>query len=194
MAEDDPYRDLRYQGQALPPIKSYDTTGNVVYLGSFSKLVSPGLRVGYLLAHKELLRKCTIGKQGTDLHTPNLNQAIIDQFLRRDLLDSHVQSIIPGYREKLELMLEELSSFPEGTRYTAPEGGLFIFVEMPEGFDATALFGEAVERGVAYVPGTHFYPDGGHHNTLRLNFSNSTPQQIHEGMGKLRELFAAHLG
>lgn len=194
VAEDDPYRDLRYQGQALPPIKSYDTTGNVVYLGSFSKLVSPGLRVGYLLAHEELLRKCTIGKQGTDLHTPNLNQAIIDQFLRRDLLDSHVQSIIPGYREKLELMLEELSSFPEGTRYTAPEGGLFIFVEMPEGFDATALFGEAVERGVAYVPGTHFYPDGGHHNTLRLNFSNSTPQQIHEGMGKLRELFAAHLG
>ena len=91
-------------------------------------------------------------------------------------------------------MLEELSSFPEGTRYTAPEGGLFIFVEMPEGFDATALFSEAVERGVAYVPGTHFYPDGGHHNTLRLNFSNSTPQQIHEGMGKLRELFAAHLG
>ena len=194
VAEDDPYRDLRYQGQALPPIKSYDTTGNVVYLGSFSKLVSPGLRVGYLLAHEELLRKCTIGKQGTDLHTPNLNQAIIDQFLRRDLLDSHVQSIIPGYREKLELMLEELSSFPEGTRYTAPEGGLFIFVEMPEGFDATALFSEAVERGVAYVPGTHFYPDGGHHNTLRLNFSNSTPQQIHEGMGKLRELFAAHLG
>lgn len=100
MAEDDPYRDLRYQGQALPPIKSYDTTGNVVYLGSFSKLVSPGLRVGYLLAHEELLRKCTIGKQGTDLHTPNLNQAIIDQFLRRDLLDSHVQSIIPGYRRK----------------------------------------------------------------------------------------------
>lgn len=194
VAEDDPYRDLRYQGQALPPIKSYDTTGNVVYLGSFSKLVSPGLRVGYLLAHEELLRKCTIGKQGTDLHTPNLNQAIIDQFLRRDLLDPHVQSIIPGYREKLELMLEELSSFPEGTRYTDPEGGLFIFVEMPEGFDATALFGEAVERGVAYVPGTHFYPDGGHHNTLRLNFSNSTPQQIHEGMGKLRELFAAHLG
>mgnify|MGYP002441327107 CR=1 FL=1 len=194
LIEDDPYRDLRYRGQALPPIKRYDTTGHVAYLGSFSKLVSPGLRVGYLLAGQELLRKCTIGKQGTDLHTPNLNQAIIDQFLRRDLLDSHIQSIIPGYREKLELMLEELSSFPEGTRYTAPEGGLFIFVEMPEGFDATALFHQAVESGVAYVPGTHFYPDGGHHNTLRLNFSNSTPQQIHEGMGKLRELFAAHLG
>ena len=194
VAEDDPYRDLRYQGNPLPAIKSFDREGWVVFLGSFSKIISPGLRVGYLLAAQGLLRKCTIGKQGTDLHTPNLNQAIIDQFLRRDLLDPHVQSIIPGYREKLELMLEELSSFPEGTRYTAPEGGLFIFVEMPEGFDATALFSEAVERGVAYVPGTHFYPDGGHHNTLRLNFSNSTPEQIHEGMGKLRELFAAHLG
>lgn len=194
VAEDDPYRDLRYTGQALAPIKSYDTAGHVVYMGSFSKLISPGLRVGYLLAQKDLLRKCTIGKQGTDLHTPNLNQAIVDQFLRRGLLEGHIQSVIPAYRQKLELMLNELSAFPEGTRYTAPEGGLFVFAELPEGCDATALFPQAVERGVAYVPGTHFYPDGGHHNTLRLNFSNSTPEQIHEGMGKLRDLFCAHAG
>lgn len=194
VAEDDPYRDLRYAGQALAPIKSYDTAGHVVYMGSFSKLISPGLRVGYLLAQKDLLRKCTIGKQGTDLHTPNLNQAIVDQFLRRGLLEEHIQSVIPAYRQKLELMLNELSAFPEGTRYTAPEGGLFVFAELPEGCDATALFPQAVERGVAYVPGTHFYPEGGHHNTLRLNFSNSTPEQIHEGMGKLRDLFCAHAG
>lgn len=194
VAEDDPYRDLRYTGQALAPIKSYDTTGHVVYMGSFSKLISPGLRVGYLLAQKDLLRKCTIGKQGTDLHTPNLNQAIVDQFLRRGLLEGHIQSVIPAYRQKLELMLDELSAFPEGTRYTAPEGGLFVFAELPEDCDATALFPQAVERGVAYVPGTHFYPEGGHHNTLRLNFSNSTPEQIHEGMGKLRDLFCAHAG
>ena len=95
LAEDDPYRDLRYQGQALPPIKSYDTTGNVVYLGSFSKLVSPGLRVGYLLAHEELLRKCTIGKQGTDLHTPNLNQAIIDHIVKSAELGHEVEVKIP---------------------------------------------------------------------------------------------------
>ena len=191
--EDDPYRDLRYTGEHLPTIKSYDKTGHVVYMGSFSKIISPGLRVGYLVAQKDVLRKCTIGKQGTDLHTPNLNQAIVDQFLRRDLLKKHIESIIPAYREKLELMLSELDSFPKGTKYIVPEGGLFVWVEMPESFNATALFEKAVEAGVAYVPGTHFYPYGGHHNTLRLNFSNSTPEQIREGMAKLRRLFEENI-
>ena len=191
--EDDPYRDLRYTGEHLPTIKSYDQTGHVAYMGSFSKIISPGLRVGYLVAEKDILRKCTIGKQGTDLHTPNLNQAIVDQFLRRDMLDKHIASIIPAYREKMELMLKELESFPEGTRYTVPEGGLFIWVEMPESFNATEVFQKAVEAGVAYVPGTHFYPYGGHHNTFRLNFSNSTPDQIREGMAKLRKLFEENI-
>ena len=191
--EDDPYRDMRYTGEHLPTIKSYDKTGHVVYMGSFSKIISPGMRVGYLVAQKDVLRKCTIGKQGTDLHTPNLNQAIVDQFLRRDLLNRHIESIIPAYREKLNLMLSELDSFPKGTKYIVPEGGLFIWVEMPEGFNATELFEKAVEAGVAYVPGTHFYPYGGHHNTLRLNFSNSTPEQIKEGMAKLRRLFEENI-
>ena len=191
--EDDPYRDLRYTGEHLPTIKSYDATGHVAYMGSFSKIISPGMRVGYLVAEKDILRKCTIGKQGTDLHTPNLNQAIVDQFLRRDLLDAHIRSIIPAYKEKMELMLKELDSFPEGTKYTVPEGGLFIWVEMPEGFNATEIFSEAVDANVAYVPGTHFYPYGGHHNTFRLNFSNSTPEQIKEGMAKLRALFEKHM-
>ena len=191
--EDDPYRDLRYAGEHLPTIKSYDKTGHVAYMGSFSKIISPGMRVGYLVAQKDVLRKCTIGKQGTDLHTPNLNQAIVDQFLRRGLLAPHIESIIPAYRDKLNLMLSELDKFPEGTKYIVPEGGLFIWVEMPEAFNATELFSEAVEAGVAYVPGTHFYPYGGHHNTLRLNFSNSTPDQIREGMAKLRKLFEAHI-
>ena len=191
--EDDPYRDLRYTGEHLPTIKSYDTTGHVVYMGSFSKIISPGLRVGFLVAQKDILRKCTIGKQGTDLHTPNLNQAIVDRFLRKGMLEPHITAIIPGYKEKMELMLEELKTFPEGTKWFVPEGGLFIWVEMPEAFNATELFQEAVEAGVAYVPGTHFYPYGGHHNTLRLNFSNSTPDQIREGMAKLRKLFENHI-
>ena len=191
--EDDPYRDLRYAGEHLPTIKSYDTTGHVAYMGSFSKIISPGLRVGFLVAQKDILRKCTIGKQGTDLHTPNLNQAIVDQFLRRGLLKPHIESILPAYKEKLELMLKELDSFPEGTKYIVPEGGLFIWVEMPEAFNATEMFQKAVEANVAYVPGTHFYPYGGHHNTLRLNFSNSTPEQIKEGMAKLRKLFEENI-
>lgn len=187
--EDDPYRDLRYTGEDLPTIKSYDTDGHVAYLGSFSKIISPGLRVGYLAAEKDILRKCVIGKQGTDLHTPNLSQAIVDQFLRRNLLDSHIQSIIPAYREKMELMLEELAKFPEGIEFTKPEGGLFIFASLPEKLNATELFPKAVEAGVAYVPGTYFYPYGGHDNTFRLNFSGSTPEQIRAGMTKLRKLF-----
>lgn len=191
--EDDPYRDLRYTGEHLPTIKSFDTTGHVAYMGSFSKIISPGLRVGYVVAQKDILRKCTIGKQGTDLHTPNLNQAIVDQFLRRGLLGPHIQSILPAYREKMNLMLQELEAFPRGTSFTRPEGGLFIWVEMPEGFNATRLFDRAVEANVAYVPGTHFYPCGGHHHTLRLNFSNSTPEQIREGMGRLRRLFEESL-
>ena len=191
--EDDPYRDLRYEGEALPPIKAYDRSGHVAYMGSFSKLISPGLRVGYLLAQEDILRKCTIGKQSTDLHTPNLTQAMVDAYLRDDLLRPHIQAILPAYREKMTLMLKELETFSAGISYTRPEGGLFIFVTMPQGFNATEVFKEAVERGVAYVPGTHFYPEGGHHNTLRLNFSNSTLPQITEGMGILRKLFAEKL-
>ncbi len=190
VAEDDPYRDLRYSGDPLPPIKTFDQTGQVVYLGSFSKTISPGMRVGYLAAQADILRKCTIAKQSADLHTPHLTQAMVDQYLRRGILKPHIQSILPGYAEKMNLMLQELASFPEGTRFEKPRGGLFIFVTLPEGFDATQSFQDAVQRGVAYVPGTHFYPVGGHHNTLRLNFSNSTPEQIRQGMGILRELFS----
>ena len=187
--EDDPYRDLRYSGQPQPSIKHFDTSGHVVYMGSFSKLISPGMRVGYMVGHEDIIRKCTIGKQGTDLHTPLLTQAIIDQFLRRQLLQPHLHAILGPYREKMQAMLMQLDTFPEGTEYTEPEGGLFIFCSLPEGMSATERFNEAVERGVAFVPGTFFYPDGGHDDTFRLNFSNSTLEQIQTGMGILRELF-----
>ena len=188
VAEDDPYRDLRYAGEALPSIKSFDREGWVVFLGSFSKIISPGLRVGFMAGDARILRKCTIGKQSADVHTANLNQAIVDRFLRQNLLPAHIASICGSYREQLSAMLEELRAFPEGTRYTRPEGGLFVWVELPSGINAKELLEQAVARHVAYVPGTHFYCDGGHENTLRLNFSNSTIPQIHEGMTILREL------
>jgi len=193
VAEDDPYRDLRYAGTPLPSIKSYDKEGWVVFLGSFSKIISPGLRVGFMAGDPSILRKCTIGKQSADVHTANLNQAIVDQFLRQNLLPDHIASICESYKAQMNAMLDELSTFPEGTRYTRPEGGLFIWVELPEGIDVKALLEKCVERHVAYVPGTHFFSDGGHENTLRLNFSNSTIEQIHEGMAVLREVFAEAL-
>lgn len=190
VAEDDPYRDLRYAGTALPSIKSYDKDGWVVFLGSFSKIISPGLRVGYMAGDARIIRKCTVGKQSADVHTSNLTQAIVDQFLRRNLLPDHIRSICASYKEQLDTMLEELSTFPEGTTYTHPEGGLFIWVELPEHLNALELMSKCVERGVAYVPGTHFFAEGGHGNTLRLNFSNSTVEQIHKGMAIIREVIA----
>lgn len=190
IAEDDPYRDLRYKGQTLPSIKSYDQEGWVVFLGSFSKIISPGLRVGYMAGDPRILRKCTIGKQSTDVHTANLNQAVVDQYLRRNLLPDHIASICQSYQAQMNAMLEELASFPEGTLYTKPAGGLFIWVELPQGIDAKVLLEKAVARKVAYVPGTHFFADGGHENTLRLNFSNSIIEQIRTGMAVLRDVFA----
>ncbi len=193
VAEDDPYHDLRYTGQAAPTIKSFDREGWVVYLGSFSKIISPGLRVGFMAGDPRILRKCTMGKQSTDVHTANLNQAIVDQFIRRNLLPGHIAAICADYAAQMNAMLAELASFPAGTVYTRPEGGLFIWVTLPEGFDSKALLEQAVARHVAYVPGTHFYAGGGHENTLRLNFSNSTLPQIREGMGILREVLAGAL-
>lgn len=193
VAEDDPYRDLRYAGVGAPSIKSFDREGWVVFMGSFSKIISPGLRVGFMAGDPRILRKCTIGKQSSDVHTANLNQAIVDQFLRQNLLPAHIAQICASYAAQMNAMLDELSRFPEGTRYTRPEGGLFIWVELPEGMDAKALLEKAVARRVAYVPGTHFFVDGGHENTLRLNFSNSTIDQIHEGMAILRDLIESSL-
>ena len=140
-----------------------------------------------------IIRKCTIGKQSTDVHTANLNQAIVDQYLRRNLLPGHIEAICASYREQMNAMLDDLAGFPAGTRYTRPEGGLFIWVELPEGIDVKALLDQAVARHVAYVPGTHFYAEGGHENTLRLNFSNATVAQIHQGMAVLKDIIGKAL-
>ena len=188
VAEDDPYRDLRYRGESLPAIKSFDREGWVVYLGSFSKIISPGMRVGYMVGDPGLIRKCTIGKQSSDLHTANLTQAIVDQFIRRGLLPDHIRRISADYAAQCDTMLGCLESFPEGISFTRPEGGLFLWVDLPEGIDAKDLLKKAIERKVAFVPGTHFYAFGGHENTLRLNFSASTLPQITQGMDVLRNL------
>jgi len=188
VAEDDPYRDLRYEGQSCHSIKYFDQNGWVMFLGSFSKIISPGLRVGYIAGDAAVIRKCTVGKQSTDVHTSNLNQAIVDQYLRRDLLPAHIREICSGYGAKMKQMLSLLDSFPSGVRFTHPQGGLFIWAELPEKIDAVKMLTAAVERKVAYVPGTYFCVDGGHLNTIRLNFSNSTPEQIETGMNTLREI------
>ena len=187
VAEDDPYRDLRYSGTPLPSIKSFDQGGWVMFLGSFSKIISPGLRVGYIAGDSAVIRKCTVGKQSSDVHTANLTQAIVDQFIRRNLLPDHIRDICSEYGKKMKLMLDLLAGFPEGIRYTKPEGGLFIWVELPAHINAADMLNKAIDRKVAYVPGTHFCVGGGHENTLRLNFSASTEEQINIGMNILKE-------
>ena len=193
VAEDDPYRDLRYEGEKVRAIKSYDQNGWVMFLGSFSKTISPGLRIGYIAGDAGIIRKCTIGKQSTDVHSANLNQAVVDQYLRRNLLPDHIRSICKGYGAKMHQMLQYLEQFPDGVSFTRPQGGLFIWAELPVHIDTVKLLSKAVERKVAYVPGTYFCADGGHLNTLRLNFSNSTPQQIETGMSILNDLIKSEI-
>ena len=172
--EDDPYRDLRYAGGALPSIKSYDQAGWVVHMASFSKLISPGLRIGAAIAREPIRQKLIFGKQANDVHSSNLTQAIVAEYLNRGLMEGHVKSICRSYAVQMNRMLKHLASFPD-TRFTRPEGGLFIWAELPEKIDALEMMPKAIERGVAYVPGTHFYcEEGTHKNTIRLNFSNST--------------------
>ena len=189
IAEDDPYRDLRYAGEALPSIQSFDEEGWVVYMSSFSKYVSPGLRVGATVVKIPMLRrKMVIGKQSVDVHSPLLNQAIVDAYIRKGLMPGHLERICGDYRQQLNCMLDCFRFFPEGTVHTVPQGGLFVWVTLPEGMDAMEVFNRAVENNVAFVPGTHFYTDGGHLNTLRLNFSMSDIPTIKEGMEREWEM------
>lgn len=192
VVEDDPYCDLRYGGEAQPPIKSFDTDGRVIMLNSFSKIIAPGIRVGCAVADAAIIGKMTVCKQCTDTHTALLPQAIAAEFLSRGLLPGHLERIIPGYRAQLDAMLQGIREhFPADVKYTRPEGGLFLWAELPEGMEALPLFRRAVEREkVAFIPGEHFYVDGSGKNTMRLNFSSEPVARIQEGLKRLGRLIA----
>jgi len=188
IAEDDPYRDLRYSGEALPSISSFDEEGWVVYMSSFSKYISPGMRVGAAVVPDQgLLRKMVIGKQSADVHSPTLTQAIVSLYLEKGLLPGHLERICGEYKQQLDAMLDGFKYLPDGCGHTVPEGGLFVWAELPEGRNAMELLNKGIEKNVAFVPGTHFYPDGGHENTFRLNFSMQSVENIAEGMKRLGE-------
>lgn len=191
--EDDPYCDLRYSGEPVPPIKSMDESGQVIYLLSFSKIISPGLRVGATIADKRIIDKYNICKQGEDLHTANLSQEIVDAYMKTGKADGHIAAVCEDYRVKRDAMLAKLAQFPQGVKYTKPDGGLFIWASLPEGVSALELFKQSVDAGVAFVPGTHFYPEGGHDNTFRLNFSMATLEQIDKGMDILKSVIEKNL-
>lgn len=188
--EDDPYAALRYAGEAQPSIKSFDRANRVVKLMSFSKTISPGLRVGAAYAPAEIIAKFNLGKQGQDVHTSNLTQELVCEYIKEGAYFDGIAANCAYYAGKLDAMYAAAQKyFPKGTRLVRPEGGMFLWAELPEGIDATALFEEAVRRKVAYVPGTHFYAHGGHDNTLRLNYTMADEAQIEKGMQLLGELF-----
>lgn len=188
--EDDPYASLRFTGEKLPTIKSFDTSDNVIVLTSFSKTISPGLRVALCYGNKELIRKMTIAKQGSDTHSPNLNQAIVAEFINRGMMDKHIEFISGVYAKSAGVMIDAMNEyFPEFVKYQAPVGGLFIWCTLPEGWDAETLFRRAVERKVAFVPGAPFHTnEGAGKNTFRLNFSAEPEERIREGIKRLGEL------
>ncbi len=193
VAEDDPYCDLRFSGQEQPPIKQFDTAGNVVLLHSFSKIVSPGIRVGSVTAEPDIIDKMMLVKQCADAHTANLSQVICAEFLRRGMLPPHLQAIMPIYKVRLDAMLSGIERyFPAGCAYTKPEGGLFVWVRLPADIDTMPLMERAArEIKVAFVPGAPFCVDpAAGRNCLRLNFSSSTPEVIEEGMRRLGEFLS----
>ena len=189
--EDNPYGDLRVAGAPLPTIKSMDTDGIVIYAGSFSKILSPGLRVAYCVGPKPVLAKMTVGKQAEDVHTAMLNQMIVYQWFRQYDVVAHIEKIRGIYRKKLELMCNCIDSdLGEFVEYVRPQGGLFIWCTLPEGSDMTGFCKKAVaEYKVAVVPGNAFMvSESDKTASFRLNFSTPTDKQIIDGCEKLGKL------
>ena len=202
--EDDPYGLLRYSGTPLPSILELDalqTAGDhrpsdwhVINIGTFSKVVAPGLRIGWAIGPAEAIDKMVQAKQAADLHSSTLAQLIVMKLLDNGLLDRQVPLLCAAYSERRDAMLAALEHYmPAGIHWTRPEGGMFLFVTLPPGWDATALLAECLGRKTAYVPGEDFHTDGSGKNTLRLNFSNAAPALIEEGIRRIAGVFAAQV-
>ena len=188
IVEDSPYRELRYEGEHIPTMYSL-SPDRVIHLGSFSKIFAPGFRLGWAIAHPEILDKIYVCKQSLDLCPPIMDQYVAAEFLSSGRLDENLTKSIELYKGKRDLLLSLLEEhMPEGIKWTHPEGGLFLFLTMPEGFDAVKFYDTALDAGVAYVAGEFFHPDGSGKNTMRLNFSFMTHERIAEGIKLLASL------
>lgn len=200
IVEDDPYGKLRFEGERLPSlialaaerttaahqVSARNKAGSVLYMGTCSKVLAPGLRVGWIVAEVEVIARLTLAKQSTDLHTASLNQMLVHELWHTGMLERHTPTIVNMYRERRNAMLAALSEhFPPEAQWTEPQGGMFLWVTLPAELDATELLNDALAERVAFVPGEAFHADGAGRNTLRLNFSNASPDRIHEGIARL---------
>ncbi len=193
IVEDSPYRELRYEGEHVPVMYSIDPD-RVIHLGSFSKIFAPGFRLGWAIAHPEILDKIYVCKQSLDLCPPIFDQYVAAEFLESGRLDENLVKSISLYKGKRDLLLGLLERhMPDGVRWTRPEGGLFLFLTLPEGFEAVKFYDKALDAGVAYVAGEFFHPDGNGKNTMRLNFSFMSEERIAEGVKLLAELLGKEI-
>jgi 2-aminoadipate transaminase len=194
IAEDNPYRDLRYTGESLPPVKAYDTEGRVIYLRSFSKVFCPGLRLAFAVGHPEAIRRMVIARQFEDCCANTFGQYILYEFCTRGLLDAQIEKNCAYYRKKRDVLLQAMDQyFPEQLQWNRPDGGFFSFVQLPQGLDGEELLRQAVECNVAFVAGAPFYVDGNGRNTLRLSFAQSDAQIMTEAVKTLGKLLQEKL-
>ncbi len=190
IVEDDPYREIRFSGTPIDSVKSLDDSGLVVYISSVSKTISPALRVGVVIADENIISKLTIGKQAVDVHTNTLSQAIVTEFLESGEIEKQIEKIVPVYKEKKDAFVSALKKhMPETFKFDDVDGGLFVFGEFTDGTSAREKFNEAIKNKVAYVCGNEFFADGSGENTIRLNYSNATIENINVGVERLGKIF-----
>ena len=194
VVEDNPYGELRFEGEYLPALKSMDTKGLVVFLGTFSKILAPGYRLGWVCADGEILAKYNFLAQAASLQASTEAQLVVSKFIDMYDLDEHVAAIKDCYRKRRDVMMATMErEFPEEAKFTHPNGGLFTWVELPEYINTNEMAKECLKRNVAYVPGDGFFPDAGHNNCIRLNYSCMPEDKIEKGMTILGQVIKEHI-
>ena len=195
IVEDSPYREVRFEGEPQRTIYELDNSGQVILLGTFSKIFVPGFRIGWVVANEQIIDKMVIAKQSADLCTPTLNQKIAFKYMDKGYFDENLKGIIRQYHEKRDNMLQAFKEYmPEGVNWTEPEGGLFLFLTLPEHMDAEILFKKAIEKDVAFVLGSVFHCDGSGKNTMRINFSYMSKEKTTEGVKRLAQAIKEEMG